>query len=618
MDDLRRTIVVCGVWEDTENLNVFLQSLQNDEVRKDFVVACYTFGRSGEKDARVNLEMEFAETIGRLNPAAIILFPEMLKTKVLIDKLYNIGISLKVPVFSVERELAGCINLVPDYDGAFRKMCEHVVIEHGCRKIDMFAGYIDNDYSNRRIELFEQVLSENGIDPITSNIYYGDFWDVPARNLMNDLLDNGYQLPEAIVCANDSMAIGVSDALLAHGHKVPQDVIITGFDGTWQGQYHNPSLTTCKPDYTSATSKMIEIISNWTDDQVGRTERITVNYEYMINNSCGCKIKTPEEYAGLVSLLAEENHDYFTHSLEMGRFLTRTVSIYDLDEATKNFQDYLWMWKKQYYFIAIEEGPGTIHGLFYGNNGEYKYRQHYYGLHEMVPDKSELAVRGGLYNVFLLRQIRSTEKSFGYVVCGYPELSMRDQQRFEEMGFYVSTMVNTVVNNNELIQANIAIEKMSENDYLTGLYNRRGFFKKIDKIVKNQDNQGKYLTYFSVDMDGLKSINDTYGHQDGDIAINALANAIRRYISGSGECARYGGDEFAFCLVEDVPSSMAIAKIRNALETFIDNDVSVMGKPYKVRASIGASTWQIGEGFNLEELINQSDKAMYHDKMSRK
>ena len=619
MENLRKTIAICGVWEDTENLNVFIQSLQDESILKDYVLVCYTFGRPGEKDARVQLELEFVEMVRKAQPAALFLFPEMLKTKALIDKLCNLGVELKIPVFSSERDLKGCINLQLDYDNAFRRMCEHVVKVHGRKRIDMFAGYIDNDFSNNRIKIFEQVLSENGIDPFTSNIYYGDFWDVPAKNVMNELLENGnYKIPEAIVCANDSMAIGVMDSLIAHGFDVPKDLIITGFDGISQGQYHSPALTTCKPNYSSIVPKILDILNNWTEDQVGNTNYITVDYDEILNTSCGCVSESCEQYSLLARKLASENQDYFTHILEMGRFMTRTVSATDLDSAVVGLQDYLWMWKKQYYFIGIEEGPGSIHAVFRGVNGEYFYNNRYYGMDTILPDKDELVKQDGFYNVFLIRQIRSTEKAFGYVACGYDKLGMRDQQRFEEFGFFVSAMVNTVINNHGLIQANIAIEKLSDNDYLTGIYNRRGFFKKIAKLVANPENKGKYLTYFSLDMDGLKTINDTYGHQEGDVAINAMATAIRRFTSGNGECARYGGDEFAFCLIEDVPSSMAIIKVRDVIDNYLKNDVSIMYKPYEVTMSMGVATHIIDEAFNIEELIKLSDEAMYRDKMSRK
>ena len=68
---------------------------------------------------------------------------------------------------------------------------------------------------------------------------------------MCDLLENGYELPDAIVCANDSMAVGVMDALKRYGKRIPEDVIVTGFDGIWQGQFNDPVLTTCELDYLS-------------------------------------------------------------------------------------------------------------------------------------------------------------------------------------------------------------------------------------------------------------------------------------------------------------------------------------------------------------------------------
>lgn len=615
MDDYRKTIMVCGVWEDAENLNLFLRSIQTEEIFEDFVVTCFTFAIPTSLDTTLDMELQFSETCRKAEPAAMIIFAEMIKNDILIDHLISIGRDMSIPVFVLDREYKDCYNLRFDYATAFRETVTHIIADHKCKVVDMMAGFKDNPFSEERIEVCRQVAQSNNVT--LRNIYYGDFWDVPARNIMDDLLEFGYELPDAIICANDAMAIGVCDSLRAHGHKVPEDVIVSGFDGTWESRYHNPTICTSVPNYDEVVSKILSIIKSPDSCGVRVGDTITVSYKPEHAMSCGCS-GSDDDWAEKVVTLARVNHDCFRHFLEMGRFVTRTFSMADINEATSNLQSYLWMWKDQFYFVAVQEGSNCIHSLFHGRDGEYQYNRRYYDMPGIVPDYHDILARGSGINILLLRQIRSKSEAYGYVVNGYEKLTRRDQQRFEEFGLFMSAMTVAVINNRKYIQANKSIERISESDYLTGLYNRRGFFRRLNAMIKDPNLQGRYLTFFSIDMDGLKSINDRFGHSEGDFAIHTLANSIRRYVADNGLCARYGGDEFAFAIVEEEPSSLDITGIRSMIENYAANDILMTDKPYNILASIGAATHIIDGSLVLEDIIKESDEAMYRDKQKRR
>ena len=113
-------------------------------------------------------------------------------------------------------------NISMNYKNGFAEMVRHVVQAHGCRDIYMMAGIEDDHFSEERIEAYKHVLTENGIAINEKRIGYGQFWDKPAREVTKALLKEG-NLPEAIVCANDNMAIAVSDELQKAGIEVIYD-----------------------------------------------------------------------------------------------------------------------------------------------------------------------------------------------------------------------------------------------------------------------------------------------------------------------------------------------------------------------------------------------------------
>lgn len=617
-EDTRKLLAVCGVWDDSDNYSLFLKALQTEEVTKEFIISSFTFNVDNPDPVQTELELNFADLLLRMDLACLIIFGEMIKSKDVIDRLAEIGHKKDIPVITFQHPVKGCINADFEYDSAFEKIVKHVVEEHGAKTLDMFGGFRDNPFSEARVEIFKRVLAEHGIDPSLSRIYYGDFWQAPAFNIMNDLLENGYELPDAIICANDSMAIGVIDALDNYGKSVPEDVIVTGFDGIWQGQFNDPVLTTCELDYKKIPEEILSRIRNWNEKKKIEDDSFLIPYKSMFMQSCGCRKRSDFPWSKTVDVLAEENQDSFRHMLEMGRFVSRMTSSDNLDEAADNLQNSIWMWRSQYYFVGVVGPDECCHSIFHGRENKYTFAQKFYRMTRPMPDYDIILAPGSSINVLLFKQIRSNTESFGYVINGYDRVSMRSQQRFEEFGNFINAAVNAVNNNRKLISASRANEMLSEQDFLTGLYNRRGFFSVLKKLLNASANAGKTLSLFSIDMDRLKNINDTYGHENGDIAIQTLARAILKYVRDNGIAARYGGDEFAFAIIGDKGLEGDIKKIRKEIEQNASDDPAMTGKPFEVGASLGISERVIDSQIDIEDMIHEADARMYADKMSRK
>ena len=613
-DKRRKMLGICGVWEDAENFNMFIRSLQTSDVTKDYVLTVFTFSIPSQNEDNLASDLKFADFIDTVGLSGIVIFGEMLKNDKITGRLINNAHRRNIPVMMFEHTMPFCINFRLDYADGFEKMVRHVIEEHGCTEVDMFAGFRGNPFSEERIAIYRKVLEENGIKYDEMRVHYGDFWDAAAYRVLEALLGSGYKLPQAFVCANDSMAIGVCDALKKYGYTVPEDCIVTGFDGIWKSEFQTPAITTCEPDYDFMKDSVLDILNS--NDNSERD--IKVGYRMLLRHSCNCRPDEKDKWPIIVSDLNTDNQDYFRHMLEMGRFISRTLSMSDVVEASADLQHYLWLWKDQYYFIGIREDEDWIHAIFEGRNGEYKYDRKFYHMPEVLPDMNLLLEENSGINILLFKQAKARTESFGYIVTGTKEITLRTEQRFEEFSLFVSAMVHSVINNRQLITANEEIERMSMSDYLTGLYNRRGFMLEVTKTINRPENRNKWITVFAADLDGLKNINDYYGHNEGDLAIKALANAIRVYVGNSGFCARYGGDEFAFAIIGDSPLAGKIGVIRDKISEIIQSDHSVSGKRYRVKASIGCGEMLIDENINIDAITHIADVEMYKDKYSKR
>ena len=153
----------------------------------------------------------------------------------------------------------------------------------------MMAGFKDNVYSEERIRVFKKVLVENGLPIIEENIGYGCFWELPTIDVLDKwFVEEKRDVPDAIICANDFMAITVSSYLQSLGYKVPEDCIITGFDGIKQAEYLPPNITTCKQDFDEMGRLIIDTII-----RIEQGEQIQgpfyIDFNIIYSQSCGCK-----------------------------------------------------------------------------------------------------------------------------------------------------------------------------------------------------------------------------------------------------------------------------------------------------------------------------------------
>ena len=165
-------------------------------------------------------------------------------------------------------------------------------------------------------------------------------------------------------------------------------------------------------------------------------------------------------------------------------------------------------------------------------------------------------------------------------------------------------------------RAEAAIKTLSLVDELTGLYNRRGFLAFSEQHLISLQRANKSLMVVYADLDGLKQINDSYGHKEGDRALIKTAEILRETFRTSDVLGRLGGDEFTvFAAVE--PEG-GVETIMARLNDKFQKHNSQSTKPYKLSVSVGLAFMHPHENQSVEDLMAQADESMYHNKRQRK
>jgi diguanylate cyclase (GGDEF)-like protein len=167
----------------------------------------------------------------------------------------------------------------------------------------------------------------------------------------------------------------------------------------------------------------------------------------------------------------------------------------------------------------------------------------------------------------------------------------------------------------EIDTAKQRIRTLSETDELTGLANLRAFSRLQRLEHERAIRHHRVYSIIMMDLDGLKQINDGFGHETGDRAIVVLANVIARLIRATDAAARFGGDEFVLLLAEtDAEHAERVAhRIRSAVERCT---IEVGGRMVHLSVSIGMASFP-HDADDPRELVTAADQAMYRDKQAR-
>jgi DNA-binding LacI/PurR family transcriptional regulator len=169
------------------------------------------------------------------------------------------------------------------------RLIEHLIQVHGKRRILFMRGPLHQEDSYRREVGYKSALAANGIPFDENLVLNGDFERDIAYLVLNDFLGNGKRVAfDAVFTGDDDAAIGVLRALHKHGHKIPEEIAVVGFDDLGFASFLNPPLTTVRAPTESvgriATEKLFAVLENSSSN-----EAVVLPTEIIFRRSCGCQ-----------------------------------------------------------------------------------------------------------------------------------------------------------------------------------------------------------------------------------------------------------------------------------------------------------------------------------------
>ena len=285
----RKKIAICVTSIHQRSVHRMMAELGSEAAKRGYDVQIF----ATLSDLYYHTENEQAQSrIFELIPydeiCALILFSETIKDDKLCEKLAEHAKERGIPVFSHKQAMSGCYHFYYDSENALADILRHLIDTHHCKRINFISGLKGNEIAEGRTQIYRKILEEYGYPVEEERIGYGDFWGEPAKAVTETFLTSGLPLPEAIVCANDSMAIGVTDYLAEKGIRVPKDIIVTGLGGIEARQYHLPLLTTALYDPALSSIHFMDTLDQLMAKDTKVPMSVAISCKNVYTESCGC------------------------------------------------------------------------------------------------------------------------------------------------------------------------------------------------------------------------------------------------------------------------------------------------------------------------------------------
>ena len=481
------------------------------------------------------------------------------------------------PVLSLANRIEGFYYVGIDNYAAMLPMMEHVYHVHGCRKFWFVMGPRDNYENGQRMRAVVDYLTERNV-PCGEECFFCESFEIKSgyRGFMK-LYEKHGELPQAVICANDEIAVGVCKAAEEKGFSVPEDFIVTGFDNFDKAAYvRKEILTEAELTGLEEEIKMLE-------------------YELLY-------CKTPEEiYEKILKGI---------HSLQcddMYLVLDEKIEDYQ-NEGGETLED-----------ITNLSGDGRFHEIGYPDKMKKIYTDPASGKIKMeVQSRKKLfddldADEGGREYLFL--PFHFSQYTVGYMVIVNSAYLMEKRYLNKLMSTIMTGMEN-FYRSKRLEYINRELGEISMRDAMTGLYNRLGYQNQACRIFKESKEKNQDLSILFMDMDRLKYMNDTFGHECGDLAIKITARAILRFCPDNAVAIRMGGDEFLVILTKMSQDEMT--RLVNSSRKDISARVKLLDFPCELGISAGGIDTDMRCSKELDDYVREADEVMYQEKTARK
>lgn len=476
------------------------------------------------------------------------------------------------------------------YDDAaeFAETVKHLSTAHGCRRILCMTGTQGHPASERRLQGYLDAMQSAGLSVSENDIFYGDFWIESAKILAQELADGSRPLPDAVVCANDNMALSLCDALREKGISVPEQLRITGFDGIPETRLHVPPLTTYQ---TSQRQLGIDAARRLLMQITGKNvlSDVRENGTLIFRESCGCDSGREN--------IKETEYDY--HAMEVNYLdYGLSATLHDADSLAQFIRNMLSM---QYVYF---ESPASPQERFYlclssdwdksqSVNGRQIFRKDGYadktelyswGCDGIVFDTADMLPRLAMPDrptVTLFTAVHFLDRCFGYACLqtdGSIQAFNRDYIRYCRE---INNGLEFLCTQNELKRSFYRRHLAQSRDALTGTYLLENSTQILQESIEAARLNKEALYAITLTVGGLDYVEHEAGSAERERYLVMTADILSAACHRNEHLFRFGNCGFVI-LGAQLPPVSRPARFLNSAENQLRKQHFVPGDSYIV------------------------------------
>ncbi|MCM1568967.1 MAG: GGDEF domain-containing protein [Roseburia sp.] len=544
-----------------------------------------------------------------------------------VDYLYQKLLETKVPAISLEYKLAGIDYIGTDNYSGMYEMAEHLIKVHGVKRILFVGGYEEHKESQIRLKAVLDAAKDNSLEVPEDSIIYGYWGENYTKRCIGEWIKKHDYLPDAVICANDNMAVGACDWMREQGYRVPEDIKITGYDGLRLTREHHPVIATVSRNWDNMGYNAMERLF---DKMAGKETNPVVELKTSLacGESCGCR---PEKEQNAAPFPAKKAvNDKMAESLSMDQHfrhmylavrkdetaeqLNKSLSDFIRDEGWMEGQKFMLCLHPQFFAFAEQDDIFKTDGYSDTMNVICSFSRGVAEKHQKMDTKRAMfhvAEESESPGCYIFVPVRSDDKAFGFAML------TRNFEIVNNNFLYIWTRhmnqyLEQVRSNVKIAELTKRLKELSVTDILTGVYNRTGCEKVIYPYLGQCQRRGGRAVVIMADIDRMKAINDQFGHGQGDLALCIVSSILRRALPQGFLVGRYGGDEFFIGGESDgvTPVEEMIHQVMLELE----KETEIRKLPFPLTLSMGGVELEEGEAFELSSSLQRADASMYEEK----
>lgn len=551
-----------------------------------------------------------------------------------------------IPIVNISSKLPNITSINVNCYNAYREIINNLIDVQKCKKFGIMNVETHSTEMKIRSETIYKLLEEKGIcsDDIET-VYLSYDYHSSICELSKYYEDRKFEF-DAVIAVNDELAFAVMDFCKMNNIRIPEDVCVAGFDNVNRTRFSNPTLTSIDQSFMDQGFYAVKVMKAILDKEpipeldvieskVIFRESSNRNKNYLIEDS---------RYAKNETAFVEKN-DQFSSSewyhkksqfYQVTKFYTDMQSDITTEQLSERLNNDLKSFGITASAIVLYDRPiesSTPFDTFQLPHKAYVYTSFDYSSPVEIPantksitfDPNDTMIPDGLIKVdgdgIFVIPLFHTIRQYGYILfrVGSYDIAIYDLLTKILASIIASVFSYTAVQNEkDLFNKRFdRLDIVARTDELTGLKNRRGMFEFGQALLNiGQAMEHKGLVIYC-DMNGLKKINDTYGHEAGDNAIIVEAEILKKHFRSNDVVARIGGDEFA--MVCPGLTAETFSEIRAEIDAECEKWSQKNPVGYKISICMGFVSYPSKKGsYQIAKLLSEADDVLYKEKKAKK